>query len=227
LGGLEETVLSHDDGRAQYERAMGADLGQRCYLLRDDFDWLRRKWSERTELFEKGEKRIELLNATASNFFYFLNRVFFEDAMLHLCRLTDRETERDRESLTVMTLANLISDTALKGSVEVKAEAARKDCDFARKWRNRRLAHTDLLSLRQGHAVTLPEVNSTDVDNAMSSIGCLLALVDDHYRLPHTLLGPDPWGAKSLVHYLERGERAIEDERQRWINLGQDPATNG
>jgi hypothetical protein len=194
--------------------------------LRDDFDWLRRKWTERSELFEKGQKRIDLLNTAASNFFYFLHRVFFEDAMLHLCRLTDRRRTGDRESLTVMALANLISDTVLNASVQAKAEEALKNCEFARIWRDRRIAHTDLVTLRQEHALTLPEVNTTDIDNAMRSIGGLLTLVEDHYGLPHTLLGPDPWGAKSLVHYLERADRAIDEERQRWIDLAKGAATN-
>lgn len=215
------------DSRAQYIRAMGTDLGQLCYLLRDDFDWLCRKWTEHAELFEKGQKSIDLLNAAASNFFYFLHRVFFEDAMLHLCRLTDRRRTGDRESLTVMALSNLISDSVLNASVRTRAEEAQNTCEFARTWRDRRLAHMDLVTLRQENALALPEVNTIDVDNAIRSIGGLLRLVEDHYDLPYTLLGPDPWGAKSLLHYLERADRAIDNERQGWNDLAKCAATNG
>ena len=48
---------------------MGPDLGQLCHELRDDFDWLRRKWSIFQELFDKDRERVELLNKVASNFF--------------------------------------------------------------------------------------------------------------------------------------------------------------
>ena len=71
-------------------RAMEPGLTQLYDELLDDFDWLRRKWSEFQELYGKGQERIDVLNAAASNFFYLLQQVFFENAMLHLSRLTDR-----------------------------------------------------------------------------------------------------------------------------------------
>jgi hypothetical protein len=74
---------------AEYVQAMGADLGTLCHELRNEVEWLQFKWSEFQELFEKGAQRIDLLNTVASKFFYFLHKLLFEDAMLHLCRLTD------------------------------------------------------------------------------------------------------------------------------------------
>jgi hypothetical protein len=207
-------------GNDQYIRAMGPHLGELCGELQDDFDWLRSKWSEFRELFGKGEDRIDLLNLVASNFFFFLRRLLFEDAMLHLCRLTDPPKTRlragDRENLTVMALAEMVADPSLKASVRTKTAQVRKDCEFARKWRNRRLAHTDLISLRQGHALTLPSVTSTNIETALKSIDAVLTQVSDHYGLPHFVLGRDPWGAKALVYYLDRAKRAVDDERKSW-----------
>lgn len=212
-----------NDARAQYVQAMGLDLGQLCHELRDDFDWLRRKWSDFQELFDKDSKRIELLNTVASNFFYRFMRLSFEDAMLHLCRLTDpakaRLRQGDRESLTVLALTKLISDPSFNATVLAKTNEVRGKCAFARTWRNRRLAHMDLAFLREGRASTLPAVTSAKIEDAMESLGALLTFVEDYYRLPHYLLGPDPWGAKSLVQYLERGRRAVDDEQQRWRQL--------
>jgi len=204
----------------QYIRAMGPQLGQLCQELQDDFDWLRHKWSEFRELFGRGQGRIDLLNLVASNFFFFLHRLLFEDAMLHLCRLTDppktRLRQGDRENLTVMALAEMIADPALKASVQTNTEQLRKDCEFARKWRNRRLAHTDLTTLRQGHALGLPSVTSANIENALKSIDDLLTQVTDHYGLPHFVLGPNPWGAKALAYHLDRANRAVNDERRSW-----------
>ena len=205
---------------------MGPDLGQLCHELRDDFDWLRRKWSEFQILYGKGQERIDLLNRVASNFFYFLHRLLFEDAMLHLCRLTDRPRMGDRETLTVMALADTISDPGLKASVQAKTEQVRQNCEFARTLRNRRIAHTDLLTQREGLALALPPVDSANIDTALKSIDELLTLVEDHYGLPHILLGPNPWGAKPLVYHLERAERAIEEERQCWREAARGTATN-
>jgi hypothetical protein len=205
---------------------MGPELGPLCRELRDDFDWLRHKWSEFQELFGKGQERIDLLNTVASNFFHFLHRMLFEDAMLHLCRLTDRPRMVDRETLTVRALNDRVSDPALKASMEIKTEEVRENCQFARKWRNRRLAHTDLITLREGHALALPPVDSANIDTALKSIDDLLTLVEDHYGLPHVLLGSDPWGAKPLIYHLERAKRAIDDEQQRWHETAKGAAPN-
>jgi hypothetical protein len=197
---------------------MGTDLGQLCYELEADFDWLRYKWSEFRQLFAKGQERIDFLNTVAPGFFSFLNRLMFEDAMLHLCRLTDPPKSFNQatgpKNLTVMVLADLV-DPVLKTSVQTKTADARKTCEFARQWRNKRLAHTDLLTLRQGHSLTLPSVNALDVDNALTSISNLLRTVDAHYgRSTPTGFLPDPWGADSLLNYLEQAVRAAKAARE-------------
>ncbi len=208
------------DLRAQYVQAMGPDLGQLYFELRDDFDWLRRKWSDFRDLFDKGPERVELLNVVACNFFSRVMRQSFEDAMLHLCRLTDppktHHRNGDRISLTLLALTNMISDPTLRATVLAKTDEVQLKCKFARTWRNRRLAHTDLACLREGLPSTLPEVKSAGIQDALKSIDALLTLIEDHYRMPHFMLGTDPWGAKSLVYYLERGRRAIDDEREQW-----------
>ena len=208
------------DANAHYVQAMGLDLGQLCQELRDDLDSLRRKWSEFKELFDKSPERIELLNVVACNFFYRVMRLSFEDAMLHLCRLTDPPKARlpkgDRRSLTVLALAEMVSDPALKVAILARTRDVREKCAFARMWRNRRLAHTDLACLREGCASTLPAVTSIKIEDALKSLGALLTLLEDHYGLPHYLLAADPWGAKALAHYLERGRQAVEDEHKRW-----------
>lgn len=209
-----------NDERSRYSGVMGTDLGRLCYELRDDFDWLRGKWSEFHELFGKGQERIDLLNTAASNFFYFLHRLLFEDAMLHLCRLTDPPPQMGgHKNLTVMALPLLISDPELRTSAQTKLEEVRKNCQFARKWRNRRLAHTDLVTMRERDVSALPPVDATNIDAAVKSIGEMLGLIEDHFDLPHILLGGDPWGAKSLVYYLQKAKRAIDDEHQHWIGL--------
>src|SRR5260370_16343666 len=78
-----QKAMTDEELGAEYVRAMGSDLGQLCGELRDDVDWLRRKWSNFQELFGKGQEGIDLLNRAASHSFYFLHRLFFEDHLLH------------------------------------------------------------------------------------------------------------------------------------------------
>src|ERR1700693_3758053 len=119
---------------------MGPELGSLCYELREQLDWLKHKWMELEQLFAKGAERIELLNTVAPNFFYILHKLMFEDAMLHLCRLTDSSQTKvrvekrveTRNNLSVMALADLISDNALKKRVTAQAIQVKKNCKFAR-----------------------------------------------------------------------------------------------
>ncbi|MGD1158420.1 MAG: hypothetical protein ABSA41_21715 [Terriglobia bacterium] len=211
--------ITIEEVRAEYVSLMGSDLGRLCYELQDDLEWLRYKWGEFLELFGKGPDRIELFSKVASNFFYFLQKLLYEDAMLHLCRLTDPPGNRCQENLTLLRLAKLIPEQEFSAQVRKDAEEVRKKCEFARKWRNKRLAHTDLMSLRNERASPLPSVTSQDVEGVLESMRALLNSVEQHYDIPPSALAHDPFGATSLVHFLEQVVRARENGDHRWIEL--------
>ncbi len=207
--------ITDEEVRAEYVSLMGSDLGCLCYELQDDLEWLRYKWSEFQELFEKGPERIELLNKVASNFFYFLQKLLYEDAMLHLCRLTDPPGNRCQENVTLLRLAKLISEQEFSAQVRKDAEEVQKKCEFARKWRNKRLAHTDLMSLRNERASPLPSVTSQDIEDVLKSMHALLKSVEHHYGIPSSVLAHDPFAARSLAYYLEKANLAEGSENQR------------
>src|SRR5882762_5102435 len=126
---------------------MGQELGELYHELEVNISWLQHKWNECHELFDRGPERIELLNAIASNFFYFLQKLLFEDALMHVCRLTDPPKSAGHETLTVMRLADSVHEPLLKASVHNHAAQAKTACAFAREWRDHRLAHTDWVVL--------------------------------------------------------------------------------
>jgi hypothetical protein len=142
--------------------------------------------------------------------------MIYEDAMLRLCRLSDPAKTRHQENLSVLALSTVVSDPILTISLETKTDQVRKCCEFARKSRDKRLAHSDLTIHRKGRALALPPVAQNDIESALKSIQDLLTLVEDHHGLPHSLLAADPWGPKSLVHYLEKADRAFDQEREQW-----------
>jgi len=197
---------------------MGPDLGSLCHDLRKEVDWLHDKWSMFRELFSKSPERLDLLNTVASNFFYSLHKLLFEDAMLHLCRLTDPAETRIRvgkkitvrKNLTVMGLADAISDPVLKARVGTDAKHAKKDCEFARELRNQQLAHTDLETFRNGGSGL--RVLSKHVEDAIKSIRAPLNSIEEHYGRPPSLSITDPWGAKALIQYLEKAAHFVQDE---------------
>jgi hypothetical protein len=177
-----------------------------------DMGWLFHKWGEFQELYAKGEERIDLLNSTASNFFYFNHQLMFENMMLHLSRLTDPAQTRSQINLTLESLIEALDDTEaeLKGKLRTAIDKVQHACKFARKWRHKRIAHTDR------HISTLPSVNAEDLKNALAAVRDFMNCVEEYYSLPRSVFANDPWGAKSLVHFLKVAVRAQEDERRRW-----------
>ncbi len=63
------------------------------------------------------------------------------------------------------------------------------------------------------------EGNSAEIEDALKSLRDLLWSIDEHYRIPPSLSIPDPWGAQSLIGYLESAVRADDAERQHWLDL--------
>jgi hypothetical protein len=110
----------------------------------------------------------------------------------------------------------LISDQQFSARVREEANQVKTKCKFARKWRDKRLAHTDLMTSGNELAPTLPSVTSQDIADALISMHALLDSVERHYRITQTVLGHDPFAARSLVYRLEQAIRAEESEyRQR------------
>lgn len=205
-------MRTEDQMHAEYVKVMGADLGQWYYEVEQEVDWLQLKWSVFRDLFDRGPERLEMLNTVAPNFFHIVHRFLFEDAMLHLCRLTDPPKTGRYENLTMMRLSERVSDVILKASVMAGADHVQKECEFARRWRDKRLAHTDLKVFRAG-STGLPAVKNKNIEDALSSIRKLLNLIRDHYGLPPSaFLATDPWGASALIHCLEQGIKAAEKQ---------------
>lgn len=204
------TAKPQNEQRAEYVKVMGPELGSLCYELREQLDWLKHKWMELEQLFAKGAERIELLNTVAPNFFYMLHKLMLEDAMLHLCRITDPAETRTRlskkfvtrKNLTVRGLPGAIPEMQFRDRVKTKVQEAHAKCEFARLPRNRLLAHADSEAIQYGSGG--PPILRSHIEDAMKSLRDLIALVEEHYGLPPSALIVDPFGAQSLIAYLER-----------------------
>ncbi|MBI4479053.1 MAG: hypothetical protein HY651_03420 [Acidobacteria bacterium] len=224
--------MTHDEIRAEYVRSMGPDLGQLYHELEDEVGWLHLKWGEFLELYGKGSERIDLLNEVASSFFYLVQQMLFEGVLLHLCRLTDPpeswslKLKTKVPNLSLQLLADLIPDPSLKARVEAGTQVVLTNCKFARDWRNRRGAHSDLMTFRNKHVTPLPSGTIKQVEDALASIRNLHDLVGPHYGHPPVAFSwiSNPWGAQSLLPYLEIGVRAEKEEMQRWRKLAQGEA---
>jgi hypothetical protein len=147
----------------------------------------------------------------------------WEDVLLHLARLTDPPKSMGKANLSVRHLAALLVNSPIATEAESLAAAALDACEFARDWRNRRLAHRDLdLALGQQGVQPLAPASRAAVKASLADLEELLNAVSLHYLESTTFfdLGPAGQDAVSLLSLLRDGLQ-FRDERRARIKRGE------
>jgi len=122
------------------------------------------KWEIFRQLYLKNKKRIELLNESAAGFFAILRKVFIDDVILSICRLTDPKKSSGKENSNLAQLVEMIypcsqlelfnglkNDTksqnnniAFNLSQKLEKILGMKEVGKFKEYRNKRIAHSDL-----------------------------------------------------------------------------------
>lgn len=201
--------------------AMGNDLGELHFQLWHQVVWLHVKWNEYRALFGTGPEEIALLNAAAPVFFYHVERTFWQDILLHLCRLTDPPRRGKHERLSLTQLPSLIANESLRSEVQSLLDAARAKVNiFARERRDREYAHTDLPPLDGTQPEPLRPGSRKHVEDALAAIrdvmNCIEVAYENHAPVPYAHVVEPLGGAASLIFYLKRGLERQNREDEKW-----------
>ena len=204
-------TLTAEDVRREAVAAMGSQLGEIYHLLSDQVSWLHLKWSTLCELFANRET-VDLLNSAAPAFFHELQRQMREDIFLHLCRVTDPPISGGKSNLTLRRLPGLVSERGMRLNLEAMVDNAVKRTEFARDWRNRRLAHTEL-----NQSQPLASISRKHAEDALDAIRKVMNRLEQTYlnktvSYQHTI--PDLGGVASLIAVLRKGVDARRAERE-------------
>lgn len=169
------------EAKAANIAAMGEPLGAVYSELWQEVAWIHSNWTHYLELFGTKPSRIELLNSVAPSFFRTVQDTLFEAVLLHLTRLTDPAETAKKTNLSLRHLAELaVNDGVGLGIEELTAKAVHAT-EFARDWRNRRLAHRDL-GLAMGEPVEpLASASRLAVKEALITIVDVLNAVSSRY----------------------------------------------
>ena len=206
-----------DEVKAERIEKLGATLGPVFHALSDDIAWLHVKWAEFRELFGGSQERIDLLNSSAGLFFYILHDTLWDDALLHIARLTDPVEMRGKRNLTIKALPELCGEPKLRARVIDLVEHAISASAFARDWRNRRIGHRDLPLALKDHTQPLAPASRADVSTALKAIHDVLREIAK--TLMKTELDPrvitNSTGAVALLYVLRDGIEADQARRAR------------
>jgi len=208
---------SEEEIQQEHLHAFGPTLGPLYHALHNEVTWLHAKWLEYRKLYAQSEERIDLLNGTAAFFFRLVQDVLWEDVLLHIARLTDPPKQRHFENLTLRRLPEAVPDQCLADELRSLVDDALERSQFARQWRNKRLAHSDLSLAVDVKAAPLPGVSRRHVEEALSCFRRILnrlhvSYLDGKVAYEHFLTNAD---ADALVHYLAVAARFERRQRQR------------
>lgn len=211
-----------EQAKADHVAKMGSEIGLVYSALWQEVARINQKWAQYVALFGTSPERIELLNRAAPSMIRTVQDTLWGDVLLHLARLNDSPKSTGKANLSVQHLADLLKGSPVHTTAESLSVAARKACEFARDWRNRRLAHSDL-DLALGDSVQpLASASRTDVDASLAALEELLNAVSSHYLNSTTRfsLGPVGVDAVSLLYLLRDGLQ-FRDDRLARIERGQ------
>lgn len=207
--------LSPEEVRAGVIEAMEASLGALYDILSNQVTWVHLKWQEYRALFGTSQERINFLNDAASAFFGDLQDMFWNDVLLHLCRLTDPPKSSGKPNLTIACLLPLIEDADVREKAKGLFQHARDKTGFAREWRNRRVAHREFPDAIKADTRSLTPGSRQNVEDALAAIRSLMNCIETHY-LKSTVLYEHSVGALGGVDTLLRClEKGVEERRNR------------
>ena len=212
-----------EEAKAEHIRLMGNELGTVYAALWQEVAWVHGKWSDFVTLFGSKKSRVDLLNAAAPAFCRLVQDSIWENVLLHLARLTDPPATANKQNLTIQRLVALINRANSKSAVDSKVQAALASCAFARDWRNRHIAHSDLDLKVSVTARPLEFASRQSVNIALQSLTDVLNAVAIEYSDSPSIFDVLDGDALSLLYAIDDGLRAGEQRRQRLLDGVVDP----
>jgi AbiU2 len=198
------------DQVAQMYRELSGELSQACF-----------RWQIFHQLFGKNKERIELMEATASNFFGELETLLVDGAILQICRMTDPPTQGRFDNLVIDQLhmgLDPARDAPIIQALESKADAIHAMCVDLREHRRKRIAHFDKPTMLGPPNTVLPVLVVKGIGDAFYAIGdylnCFAGYVYDLQTYYKKILSKSD--GELLVHFLKRGIAFDEMERADW-----------
>lgn len=205
------------ENKADHVSKMGEEIGLIYDALWQEIAWIHKKWAEYVALFGTTPERIELLNQAAPSFFRTVQDSMWEDVLLHLARLTDSPRSMGKSNLSMKRLAAAVANSPIYAEITELVETAQQRTEFARDWRNRKLAHRDLDLVLGRHVEPLAPASRAAVKDALTTLAAVLNVVSGHYLDSTTMfeLGSNSSDAVSLLSVLRDGLRHDEERRER------------
>lgn len=211
--------------RDSYIAKMGVELGQTFYALEHELTWMYWRWRQYRILFGEKPDRVDLLNQSASFFFFVVHQVLFEDTLLGIARLTAGKNSGGQLALTIQRLPELV-DAHIRVELQALVDEAISTAKFALDWRNNHIAHRSLKRVLGDEKVKpLPAASRENIEKALEALRAILNSVERFYCKGTTAYGSGSLDdAKALLYVLSDGIARREERSEAWERNEKYPA---
>ena len=158
------------------------------------------------------------MNKAEPLFFYFVQNALFDDTIMHIARLTDKEESRGQKNLTIRGLKDRVDEGEIKSEVEMLTNIAIDKAAICKKIRNKILAHKDIKWVKK-KAHPLKEASQKQVKEAIDAIAAVIKAIWSRYEcIRISLKIPEIHaGAYSLLYVIDDGLDANEEWKKQFV----------
>jgi len=178
---------------------------------------VRYAWGNFRYLFVNSEDRVRVLNATAPEFFAWIQKLAADTVFLGIARLVDHASVARRANASLEQLLEStqwrVLDPARWQHYEQELARVRLECAACTNYRHKRLGHLDLAVAMK--AVPIPSVTAKDVDGAIQAIeqflGCVHRELKPNSEQSFELLNAEMHVARLLSRLTNRASQRRGD----------------
>jgi len=189
--------------------------------LSTEVTWLHGRWICYRQLFAGSAHRIDLLNECASNFFLIIQDVLIDEVQVCLSKLTDPATTGKHENLSFEQLQARLEkygDAKLAANNRATLDALQLKAASFREWRNKQLAHLDLLTAMKSSLNPLPDISLEMVEDALELLRHYLNAIEIHYigsetGYEHFIMQSDGDALVAILRYGLRYEELLVEKK--------------
>jgi hypothetical protein len=142
-------------------------------VVNSEITWLHTIWELLIQLYGSNDENIEIMNASAPQFFAILRTMLFDELVMTLNRLTDPAITRGKANASLEQLINQIDqyeNASLAASLTETLVKIRATHTAFRTWRDKKISHNDLLIALQNGSKSLPEIPRKQAATAIQEV---------------------------------------------------------
>ncbi|MBR9861578.1 hypothetical protein GYB22_12710 [bacterium] len=199
--------------KEEYIQVLGHEFGSVMYHINIEVIKLVAAWEDFKVLYTSGNYTIDLMNATAPQFFGQLQNILFRNIVLSISRLTENKKTAGyknisfRKCLDYCTSSDNTEHSEHSRSLLSRIEEIEIDLPEIRKWRNKVYGHNSFDLFITGNVV-LGKIDKELIDRLIELISTLFN--DMHFTFLRKTVRMDRGlnsGSLGLLYTLEYGKR--------------------